>query len=538
MKRNFSKLFVLGLIFSLFNACEKEFSEIGTGIIGTPNIEIKFQSYPVKTYNKRITPFESNGLPKNVLGYHNDPVFGNTTAHFLAQLTPKNYNVDFGDSPELDSVVLTIPYTSRKIDEEYTIDSLYGEDAVKLSIFKNNFFLRDFDPNSDLDQNQSYFSDGSLSSAEQLNAAELEGQLLYTTSYFLPSNEEITLTALNSEGESETTATLTPSLRVKLEDISLPTNFWEDLIIAKEGSEELSNSNNFYDYFRGLYFKVEALDPDKGHLIQLDFASSNAHVKLHYKYQVTSSTTGETDERQGSYDMGFNGARINIFENNFEPTILQEITNANEQDGDERLYLKGGEGSMAIVELFAEDESGNDFDDFITDFKETDGEETTIKRLVNEAYVEFYIDESATGADADHPNRVFVYDLNNNIPLYDYFLDSSVNTATSDSKFSHLVPISTETDDQGVEHKKYKVRLTGHLNNIVTKDSTNVKIGLLVSSNVGAVDMKKLLQYDGNVEVIPSGTILSPKSVIVHGSNSSDELKKVKLKVYYTEPNN
>ena len=148
---------------------------------------------------------------------------------------------------------------------------------------------------------------------------------------FCPANEEITLTALNSEGESETTATLTPSLRVKLEDISLPTNFWEDLIIAKEGSEELSNSNNFYDYFRGLYFKVEALDPDKGHLIQLDFASSNAHVKLHYKYQVTSSTTGETDERQGSYDMGFNGARINIFENDFQPTILQEITNANEQ---------------------------------------------------------------------------------------------------------------------------------------------------------------------------------------------------------------
>ena len=138
---------------------------------------------------------------------------------------------------------------------------------------------------------------------------------------------------------------------------------------------------------------------------------------------------------------------------------------------------------------------------------------------MNEAYVEFYIDESATGADADHPNRVFVYDLNNNIPLYDYFLDSSVNTATSDSKFSHLVPISSETDDQGIEHKKYKVRLTGHLNNIVTKDSTNVKIGLLVSSNVGAVDMKKLLQYDDTVEVIPSNNSL-PKSVIVHSSNS------------------
>lgn len=538
MNHNFSKLFALSVMFALLNACEQEFSEIGTGIIGNPNIEIKLQNYPVKTYNKRITPFQSNGLPKNLLGYYSDPVFGNTTVQFLGQLTPKSYTPNFGDSPELDSVVLTIPYKSQKTNEEYTIDSLYGEDAVKLSIFKNNFFLRDFDPNSDLDQSQSYYSNGALSETEQLNSAELEGQLLFKSNYFIPSTEEITLTALNSEGVSETTATLTPSLRVKLEDTSLPENFWEDLIFSKEDSDELSNSNNFYNYFRGLYFKVEPLNPDKGNLIQLDFASSGAHVKLHYSYQTTSTTTGETTERQATYDMGFNGYRINLFENDFHPTILQEIENANEQDGDERLYLKGGEGSMAIVELFAEDQLGNDFDDFITDFKETDGDETRVKRLINEAYLEFYIDDIATGTDPDHPNRIFVYDLNNNIPLVDYFLDATVNTQTSDSKFSHLVPISAETDDLGNESKKYKVRLTGHLNNIITKDSTNVKIGLLVSSNVGAVDMRKLQQFDEEVEVIPSGTILSPKSVIVHGSNSSDELKKVKLKVYYTEPNN
>ena len=117
-------------------------------------------------------------------------------------------------------------------------------------------------------------------------------------------------------------------------------------------------------------------------------------------------------------------------------------------------------------------------------------------------------------------------------------MDSSVNTTTSDSKFSHLVPLSTETDDDGNEYKKYKVRLTGHLDNIVAKDSTNVKIGLLISSNVGAADMKKLQQYDEDVEAIPMGAILSPRSVILQGSNSNDELKKVKLRVYYTEPNN
>jgi hypothetical protein len=51
-----------------------------------------------------------------------------------------------------------------------------------------------------LDQNQSYYSDGSLSPSEQLNPAALEAQLLYESNYFLPSNEEIKLTALNSVG--------------------------------------------------------------------------------------------------------------------------------------------------------------------------------------------------------------------------------------------------------------------------------------------------------------------------------------------------
>lgn len=538
MKHNLSKLFTLGLVISLFFACEKEFSEIGSGIVGDPNIEIKYQVYPTKTYNKRIAPFQSNGLPKNFLGYYNDPLFGSTSVHFLAQLTPKNYNVSFGDNPVLDSVVLTIPYSVKKSDDIYTIDSLYGEHPVKLSIFKNNFLLRDFDPNSDLDESQRYFSDGSLSSTEQLNTSDMEGELLYTTTEFFPSNEEIVLTEENDEGEMETSATLTPSLRIKLDEIaSLPNNFWEELILEREDSDELSNSNNFYNHFRGLYFKVEAVDPNNGNLIQLNFVSNNAHLKLHYKYDNTGSDGGITT-RNSTYDMGFNGNRISIYENTFDTNILQSIANANEQDGDEHLYLKGGEGSMAVVELFSEDEDGNDFDDFITDFRENDGEETTIKRLINEAYLEFYIDESITGTDADHPNRIFVYDLNNNVPLVDYYLDNTVNTATSDSKYTHLVPVSSETDEQGVEHKKYKVRITGHLNNIVTKDSTNVKLGLLVSSNVGAVDMKELQQYDQDVKGIPSGNILSPKSVVVHGSNSSDEHKKVKLKVYYTEPTN
>ena len=218
------------------------------------------------------------------------------------------------------------------------------------------------------------------------------------------------------------------------------------------------------------------------------------------------------------------------------PDLMESVTHYIEQ-GYQAVRVQCGIPGMPTASYAVPAEKGGK-GDFITDFRDTVEDETVIKRLINEAYIEFYVDESSTASQTEFPNRVFVYDLNNNIPLIDYFLDSSVNPATSDSKFSHLVPLGTETDDDGNEYKKYKVRLTGHLDNIVAKDSTNVKIGLLISSNVGAADMKKLQQYDEDVEAIPMGTILSPRSVILQGSNSNDELKKVKLRVYYTEPNN
>ena len=141
-------------------------------------------------------------------------------------------------------------------------------------------------------------------------------------------------------------------------------------------------------------------------------------------------------------------------------------------------------------------------------------------------------------ADSDYPNRIYIHDLENNIPLIDYFEDPTVNTTTSDSKFYHLVPLTTETDEEGNEHKKYKVRLTKHLKNIIVSDFTNLKLGLFVSSNVGATNPQKLLNYDSLIKGIPSGSVLSPKGIVLHGSNSDNAIKRVELKVYYTQINN
>ncbi|WP_083243922.1 DUF4270 domain-containing protein [Formosa sp. Hel1_33_131] len=548
----FKSVCCLSLIF-MIQACDNEFSEIGTGIVGTPDFEIKNGTYPVKTYNKKMKPFQSNGLSENLLGYYYDPVFGDSKVDFVGQLTPKTFAPDFGDDTILDSVVLTVPYKST-IDTEtmtYTLDYLYGSDPIKLSIFKNNYYLRTFDPNADLDAPQNYYSNGTLAQGELMGTTDLEGQLIYQDNSYFPSADSIDLWEDNEETDVfEVASTLQPSLRVHLfsptgQNSNPIAAFWDDLIFSKEEDEVLSSSSNFYEYFRGLYFKAESITPMGGNLMQLDFSSTDASVTIYYTYEETVTVNGETSTitSQGEYEMNFTGNRVNIFDNTFNASVTNIIDDTTtDAEGDDYLYLKGGEGSMAIVELFA-DEAGNSEEDQLNEFREVDNNGlVSVKRLINEAYLEFYIDE--TQLNTDHPNRVYLYDLDNNIPMTDFFLDQTVNTASADSKFTHLVPLSTETSADGTEQKKYKIRLTEHLNNIIIDDSTNVKLGLVVSSNVGSasprgfqtsIDVGIGLDIT-TIEGVPTGTVLSPKSVVLHGSNSPNVAKRVKLNIYYTEP--
>ena len=540
----FKSACVLSVIL-MVQACDSEFSEIGSGIVGVPDFEIKNKAYPITTYNKKITKFESSNLGNNLLGYYEDPVFGGFNANFVVQMLSSDFTPTFGEDTVLDSVILTIPYSSNAtINEDvtdYELDSLYGSNEIKLSIYKNNFLLRSFDPSAAVDDFQNYYSDGSLTSGQLIESSQLEGQLLYSDAAYFPSSLSIPLETINEEtGVSEVTSTLIPSLRIDLfnnpNNSNLPEGFWEDLIFSLENNEATSSRDGFYNYFRGLYFKAEATSENEGHMMQLQLQDPLSNLTVYYSYNQTVNGEEETSSAQGEYVLSFSGNNVAIFDNDFNPSILQTINDTStDLEGDDFLYLKGGEGSMAVIELFAEDEDGNTFADYLSEFRDIDNEIITPKRLINEAFLEFYVEE--TTSNADIPNRVYIYDLDNNSVLFDYALDQSISTTSSDSKLVHLVPLATETDSDGVEHKKYKIRLTDHLNNIVINDSTNVSLGLLVSSNVGQISLNEFKNTE-DIQGVPTGTVLSPKSVVLHGNNSPDPAKHPKLNIYYTEPNN
>ena len=137
----------------------------------------------------------------------------------------------------------------------------------------------------------------------------------------------------------------------------------------------------------------------------------------------------------------------------------------------------------------------------------------------------------------DEPERIYLYNYEQNSALIDYFLDQSVSSLTINAKINHLEPLVRDSldDDKGI---KYKIRITEHLNNLILRDSTNAKLALGVISDVASVQNFKILGDNSENEnkSLASGIILSPKGTILHGNLSLDIEKRPKIKIYYTEP--
>jgi len=520
---------VLSLIGFAFIACDNDYSSLESDIEGSENFETNSDKFAVVAYNKRIKPLQTNNFPSNFLGIYSDPIYGSTTNEILTQIVPANgyYNPKFGTNPQFVNAYLTIPYYATKTGtlgevSKYELDSLYGETAVKLTVYRSNYFLRDFNAATEDTDPQLYYSNNS----EFGNPSNL-GEILYQTDTFLPSDSEIILYEQDEDGDPVESGKIAPSLHVPL--LNPGGNFWENLLFDKQGNPVLSNPNNFKDYFRGLYFKIELQNGhNDGNAILLNFNSSAANLTVFYNNTVDGELV-----RNNKFIMNFRANRASTM--TLDPIAISLLNNldtsADMVNGDPTLYLKGGEGAIAMVELFKDPTV---LEEFNLLYKDANGKPS---RLINEANLIFYVDQDLTGVEKDvQPNRVVLYDIKNNIPIIDYFFDTTTNTTNPvDSKLNYSSKLDRDAIGKGV---KYKIRMTEHLNNILLKDSTNFQLGLYLTSNINEINNSFILN-DDDLEGIPIGTALSPKGTILHGSSLNvPENKRVQLQIYYTQPDN
>jgi len=527
MKFFIKTIFFVVFILVAFSSCKEDINYLESDLIGGHNFSGVIDSTTnIVAYSKRTFPVQTNDLPIYRLGVYNDAVFGQSTANLLTQVSMEVTNPTFGTDPVVERVILSIPYFSTSsFDGEnttYTLDSIYGNAPMKLSVYESNYFLRNYDPQTDFEEPQKYYSNQNVIFENFL------GQLLYETDDFVPSNEGIDIEEdeLDDEGNPIIT-TLSPRLYLELsEDANA---FFTQKIFQQEGSNNLLNNNNFRDYFRGIYIKTESVNGTGNAFV---FGLADAKIEIEYSY--TPETTGEEEEEEeratAKYNLALSGVSVNTINTAIPNSIQNALDNPNTSFGEENLYLKGGDGAVTIIELFGEDADGDGEPDKLTELKNKN-------ILINDAYLQFYVNRDAVSGGNSEPDRIFIFDLKNRKVLIDYTLD----TYTPENDFlnyksSHLGRLERDSDNRGV---KYKIRLTNYINSLVNKDSTNLKLGLSVSQNVVVANFKDVQNITPpGFKNIPTTSVISPKGTVLYGPAATDPKKRVKLFIYYTEVNN
>ena len=238
-------------------------------------LEIQPESDNILIFNSLSSDFQTeiesedslrtDNVVSLTLGEIHDPIFGLNSAGFYTQLLLTENNIDLGNNPIVDSVILS-----------YTYSGSYGD----MSQFDNISVQRVF---TDLHNDSIYYS----------NTFQLAASNIYNV-------EEYTI----SESSNN------PNIRIKL------TNEFGQQIIDL-GSELLVDNETFLSQFQGLSLSAFGSNA----MLYLNPNGSESYFKIYYKNDENISDTLSLD-----FQVGGDAARVNIFNEKSSENIIQDIS--------------------------------------------------------------------------------------------------------------------------------------------------------------------------------------------------------------------
>lgn len=537
----FKKFLFISLII-LLASCDKDFNTIGSDVIGNEDFKILKDTFTVKAYNQKIPAVETGNSVQNQLGVlaNRNGVLGTTTANTVISLSLATLKPTIGANVVIDSVILTVPYLSTKtsgsentngtytLNGIYTTNTLNSYDAIDLKVYRNGLFLRDIDPVTGVTQKH-FSNEDPLFNSNKLGPILNDSPIVTENTAFKPSEKEFRkFKVVNNLATTDIDSRSSPRIRLHLNTDEFRVNI---IVPAKAPTTAFNfeTQEAFKNYYKGLYFKTTQIGGE-GTSMLLDFSAGN--VTIYYKEDGTTAGVREMK----SIVMNMTGNTVNLFNNVDNPVYSTDVLNPNTNvfsKGNKKLYLKGGEGSMSYVELFNQVELDN---------------LRSQQLLINEASLTFTVDNTAITSDYNKAKRIYIFNADDNTPLFDYFFDSTTNSADLTlSKSTHDGILQTVAGGKD----KYRIRITEHINNIIKKGAKNVRLGVVVTDNIAQTLTRSVITETNAPSIgdatkkllrVPTATILSRSGTVLYGTgykpNDGDDYNhRLKFEIYYTKPN-
>ena len=469
---------------------------------------------------------------------------------------PLNVDTD-GDGENDDVDEFTF---GQRFPQRFAVDSVIGNRETArfmVNVGRSTFFLRDLDPNTNFAESQEFFSnqeffptfvsqsilgplDPDQEGIEQRATAFNDRQMQFIVAEDDPETEE---------DETGTIArTLPPGIRVPLDPA-----FFQANLLDMEGSQELLSAANFNDFLRGIHISITPLAGTNGEVEDLLFLvnMAQANIEIVYEHDVANDNGTPDDTSDDSIDQTeamftlnlitqipaqtgpIQGNAVNTFITEDYPTTINDQLDTGENA--ERIYLKGGAGAYAEIELFAEEEEG----------RNTIIEEIRANNwIINEANLVFYVDretlDAAITADplanTTEPLRLFLFNAETNEVLYNALIDP-VSAESGLASFPQYDGV-LETDSTTGRGVRYTIRITSYLNEVILRNATNATLGLTVTSDIRIPAISNAMVSGAEEVDLPILAAVNPFGTVLFGSNlPEDDERRLKLEIFYTEAN-
>ena len=432
------KLIAIPLLFIIISiSCESDLEGVGTGILDNDLFNTTKETFKVASYNENDVRVKANRLGQYLLGVYKNDDMGQLNASIASQMSYAG-TVDFGTDPSIDSIILNIPYQVTKDTEDYTggaskwkLDSIYGNQEVEyiLSVYELKTFLNTLDPSAP-ENALDYYSDEIYDyNTTALYSGSFKPNSTDTVLYVKRPEIIIDDATMAFDIDTIKNALIAPSIKLPLDEDFFTNNFLDNPSVFESPAA-------FVAFFNGLYIEATKVSPtDDTSVMSLNFGQST--MVIYY-----TNTVDEVRKKQNVV-FGFFGVTNNTYVRDYSGSNAEPfLTNPNVVDGDTRLYLNGAAGSVALLDLFTDE-----------DLDELRGNGW----LINEASLVFYIDQNANMDIL--PERLFLYNHENGTQLRD-----AVREGLS------VFGGDLEKDENG-DPEKYSFKITNYISKVLNQDN-------------------------------------------------------------------